>query len=54
MKGKPDDCNVKNHTYLMNMGYYFHSETLNTPQWNTQDYLKETAQSHGGADFEPD
>ena len=42
VKGKPDDCNVKNHTYLMNMGYYFHSETLNTPQWNTQDYLKET------------
>ena len=54
VKGKPDDCNVKNHTYLMNMGYYFHSETLNTPQWNTQDYLKETAQSHGGADFETD
>ena len=26
VKGKPDDCNVKNHTYLMNMGYYFHSE----------------------------
>ena len=54
VKGKPDDCNVKNHTYLMNMGYYFHSETLNTPQWNTQDYLKATAQSHGGTDFEPD
>lgn len=34
VKGKPDDCNVKNHTYLMNMGYYFHSETLNTPQWS--------------------
>ena len=53
VKGKPDDCNVKNHTYLMNMGYYFHSETLNTPQWNTQDYLKATAQSHGIYTFGP-
>ncbi len=52
--GSPDDWNIKNHPTYMTRGYYFHTQSLNKPQWSSVDYVRETAENYGTHDFEPD
>lgn len=54
VKGFPDELNVKNYPGLEEKGYYFHSGILDTPTWNTSDYLETTIERFGDFDIEPD
>lgn len=54
VRGKPDDCNIKNTTEYSSAGYYFHPGILNVSNWNALSYLETTAQNYPGFDLEPD